>query len=296
VRLAEGLFVDDEIVLQLDLEPGRNADAVLAAEALVAWIEAAQEASAVMGLSGDLRVELVSAEPACLKLRTVFRFVEDRLIGPPAHALQDFPRLKKLVVATVIGAPLGLTAIITEHSIYPDHPEGISEASKQEYDQLQQAAAASPAVRDKVKRFYRKLERDPAITRVSIGASGERRAIIEIPREQFAERGGLWDPEVAPLPTRAQHARWEVVVTHPALLSKPQAWRFVRDGLPFSAVMADQRFLAAIKDGTLPIHVQEGVTMVVELEWQERLEGQAWETVPRSRKITRVVSPTPGKL
>jgi hypothetical protein len=57
--------------------------------------------------------------------------------------------------------------------------------------------------------------------------------------------------------------------------------------------MSDAIFLAALKDGRIPLTLQEGVIMRVEVEWKETLNGQVWDMVPRSRRIVRVLSPAP---
>ena len=86
---------------------------------------------------------------------------------------------------------------------------------------------------------------------------------------------------------------WDVVLTHPALVSKPEVWRFKREGLPFSAKMEDDAVLLAIREGRLPLHFQEGEPMKVRVEWRERLEGKVWEPIRQSYKITKVLAPKP---
>ena len=63
--------------------------------------------------------------------------------------------------------------------------------------------------------------------------------------------------------------------------------------LPFTAKVTDTRFLTALKDGRLPLTLQEGVTMRVEVEYVEELEGQVWTPVKGTRRVVRVLSPTP---
>ena len=57
--------------------------------------------------------------------------------------------------------------------------------------------------------------------------------------------------------------------------------------------MEDPTFLAAIAAGTVPITLQEGVVMRIEVQYRERLTGQVWQYVERTRKITRVIAPRP---
>ena len=57
------------------------------------------------------------------------------------------------------------------------------------------------------------------------------------------------------------------------LVSTPQPWQFSRDGFKFSAKMADAKFLAALREGQVPLNMQERVMMRVVVEYKERLVG-----------------------
>jgi hypothetical protein len=89
-------------------------------------------------------------------------------------------------------------------------------------------------------------------------------------------------------------AIWNVVLVKPTLDHRPRNWRFDRDGVEFSAKMTDRAFLDAIPTGRVPITLQEGVMMVVEVQYTERLNGQVWEYVANTRKVTKVISPRPS--
>ncbi|WBX82492.1 hypothetical protein [Sphingosinicella microcystinivorans] len=285
---------EEEIVLQFDFDPGANADAIIAAEALIAWVEAARTANAIINPLSELKVDLVSAEQACLKLRTVFRFVEDKVLGPPADFLDEFPRIKKLVVATVIGIPAGLAIVVGEHVMFPDPPADLSPAAKQVFQEEAKKLESSPEVKKKVQEFYKKVEKQGTISQVQIKEGDERAPpLMTIPRTEFSVRSGLWSPPEEQPTERPQVKDWDVVLTHPVLVSKPEIWRFKREGLPFSAKMEDNAILLAIKDGRLPLHFQEGEAMKVRVEWRERLVGKVWEPVARSYKITKVLAPKP---
>jgi hypothetical protein len=284
---------DDELVLTLDLEPGENADAVIAAETLIAWVAAIREASAVMDPGGGVFVDLISADASCLRLRAAVRFVEDKVLGAPADALNEFARIKKIVVASVLGVTSGLALAGAVALTMPDQTVNLSAAGAKRLAQEQAKVADDTDVQEKVQSFYRSVARDRHITNVSTSEGVGKPAIVSVPRAEFSERGGIWNMQEVVSHERPQQAVWNVVVTYPAMKSQPLAWGFERDGLPFRARMEDQSFLTAIHDGTLPIVVQEGVQMEVEIHWTERLVGQVWEVVPRSRKIVRVLSPRP---
>jgi hypothetical protein len=280
----------DQIVLNLDVAPNETADAELVGQALMVWVAASRAAAEVLDPLVELRVGLIGVEPGSIRLRAAFRYVEDHIVGPPVDFLEDFPRIKRLaehlLVGCVIGIPAGLAIVIGEHTMYPEVQQHIQE-SKQKLDH-------SPKVQKQVQKFYRTVERDKAVTGVSVREGLTLQPLVEVPRSEFPERSGLWSLQEPDPPTRPQSAIWDVVVTYPALFSKPKPWWFLRDGLAFSAVMTDEQFLRAIALGTLPLHIQEGVEMRVKVEWTERLEGQTWEPINRTRKITKVISPQPS--
>jgi hypothetical protein len=283
---------DNRVLLQLDLESGHSADAIVAGEALIAWVEAMREANRILDPLSEIKVDLVSAEAACLRLWAAVEFIEAKLLGNASRALDSVPRIKKFVVAGVLGATGGIAATGGAMLILPDQTVHIAPEEKPAYEGAKREIEESPAVQSKVRRFYGAVQRDRRITGVMVAEDVAQPPIVRVPREEFAVRSGLFVPGVD-TPERDQHAVWEAVITHPALFSEPRVWGFIRDGLPFTARVEDDSFLRAIHDGTLPIRIQEGVILQVEIVWRERLEGQAWVPVPRSRRIIRVISPKP---
>ena len=157
----------------------------------------------------------------------------------------------------------------------------------------EERAAADPAVKEANQRFYRTLESDTAITGVGVAEDWDSRPKIIVPRSQFSERGGLWELEEVEADKRRRYDVRDVILLRPNLVSKPRTWTFMRDGLPFTAKVTDTRFLTALGDGRLPLTLQEGVTMRVEVEYLEELDGQVWTPIKGSRKVVRVLSPTP---
>jgi hypothetical protein len=284
----------EEFDLRLDLEKGRVPDARIAAEALIKWIDAAQAAVRVIDPYCELRIELLGADAGSLNLRAAFRFVEDKVLGPPADFLSEFPRLKKLIVATVIGIPAGLAIVVAEHTMYPELPPEVPPAVQQQYQDLQRKVAHDPTVQTEVRKFYQTVERDTSISGVKIVDPTSKRQLVSVPRVEFPERSGVWLLQEEPQ-RRRRGAEWDVIVTHPVMLAKPHAWKFVHDGLPFRAKITDPDFLAAIAAGTLPLTIQEGVTMRVRVEWEEELVGQTWVPVEKSRTVTKVIDPNPQR-
>jgi hypothetical protein len=288
----------DQLVLNLDVAPDQTADAEVVGQALLAWVAASRAAAEVLDPLIQLKIGLIGVEPGSVRLRAVFRYIEDHIIGPPADFLGEFPRIKRfaeqLVIGTVIGIPVGLVVVIGEHHMYPEAAKHASAQVQEQFQEGQKKVGESPKVQKEVRRFYRAVERDKAVTGVSVRDGDTLKPLIEVPKTEFPERSGLWEMQEQDPPTREQSAIWDVVVTYPALFSKPKPWWFIRDGLPFSATMTDEQFLRAIAEGTLPLHIQEGVEMRVKVEWTERLEGQTWEPINRTRKITKVISPLPS--
>jgi hypothetical protein len=276
-------------ILQFDLEEGRNANAVVAAKALIEWVEAMQAASRVLDPSSSISVDLISAEAACLRFSTVMNFVEQTVLGKVADALDPYPRIKKLVTLNVLILPGAVAAgLIIASATGDDESSKPVETTTVESER---AVATSPEVQRRVKAFYKTVQTDPAIKRVIVRESVDSAPILSVERAEFAERSGLWEPEEDEIIERKGGGIWTVVVTHPVAIGKPLTWGFMREGLPFRAKMVDLRFLAAIKNRTLPVTIQEGVTLSVRVSYDERLNGQLWIPVPGTYKIEEVLEP-----
>lgn len=276
-----------DFVLQFDLKEGEFADAIIAAESLIAWVKAMQEAARVLDPNEQIRVEIIASEQGSLKhlLRVVEEFVGDVKSGAG-----EYPNLRALA----IGVALATGPVLLDHML----PSGtqtveLSEQDRQLLRDMQNRIRQDKATETATKRFYRTVEKDHAVTAIRVGQQHESEPQIVIPRSQFPDRGGLWDLEELPAPEEARHAVWNVVLLRASFTHEPRAWTFSRDGLPFSAKMEDPDFLAAIAAKTVPITLQEGVMMQIEVEYRERLDGQVWKYVERTRKVIRVLSPRP---
>ena len=209
-------------------------------------------------------------------------------------AWEEYPHLKSVIAGSAhtfytsaVAAGVTLALAPTEQIVrLSDHDRDLIARGEER-------AAADPAVREANQRFYRNLESDAAITGVGVAEDWDSRPKIIVPRSQFSERGGLWELEEAEADKRRQYDVWDVILIRPNLVSKPRVWTFMRDGLKFTAKVTDTRFLTALKDGRLPLTLQEGVTMRVEVEYVEELDGQIWTPITGSRKVVRVLSPKP---
>jgi hypothetical protein len=150
----------------------------------------------------------------------------------------------------------------------------------------------SERVRHASRRFLQSVERDPAITEVTV-SEDDSEPMVVIGRDNFPGRDALWEIEDIPPAERITRDNWDVVLVKASFVNRPARWMFSRDGLNFSAKMDDKAFLSAIRDGRVPITLQEGVMMRIEVEFKEQQEGQIWRALDATRRVVRVVSPQP---
>lgn len=269
-------------ILQFDTEHGESIDAIVAAKALIKWAEAISAATKVVDPTGQVSIDLVSAEPACLRFSTILKFVDQTVMGGLADSLEPYPKIKQFIALNVIGLPGAVAAGLIV--AFADDPEA---------QQQQQRVAESEEVQRPVREFYETIKGEPAIRRVVIKKHPDGPPVTVVERSDFDNQTGLWELQEEDEPERPAIREWDVVVTHPVSIARPLTWGFLHDGLPFKAKMVDPAFLAAIREGRLPIRVQEGVEMTVRLTFQERREGQVWKPVPGTYRIEKVISPTP---
>lgn len=272
-------------ILEFGLVEGRNIDAVVAARALIEWTEAIREAARIVDPTGSVSVTLLSAEPACLRFSTVLKFVEEHIFENISEKLAPYPHIKQFLALNVLILPGAVIGGMVVNAAMAEDP---AVAEKQ------QQVADSPIVQQRVRTFYRIVQTDTAIKNVAVRQASDGPPIILVDRSEFAERSGLWEADDDPGHDRAGGGVWDVVVTHPVAISKPRVWRFMRDGLPFQAKMVDRDFLKAIKNGTLPLVIQEGLIMKVRVSYRERLDGQIWLPIKGTYQIDQVLSPTPN--
>ncbi|XUU60970.1 hypothetical protein ACRAQ6_01495 [Erythrobacter sp. HA6-11] len=279
----------DELVLHFETLPNHYPDTAIAAQALLDWAELVKTAFAVVEPEQGIRLEIIGVHPGSTRFPQLLKFLDEQA-GRVRSAWDDYPHLRSIVAgsahtlwtATVAGG-VSLAMLPDEQSVR------LSEKDRE----LLQKIGETPEVQAASNQFYQRLERDSAISGVGVANDWEEYPPLIVPRSEFPERSGLWVNDSQDVQQRTHSDQWNVVLLRPALISTPQSWQFMRDGLKFSAKMHDAKFLAAIRDGRVPLTLQEGVVMNVRIEYDEILVGQIWEPVPNSRRVVKVLSPLP---
>ena len=159
--------------------------------------------------------------------------------------------------------------------------------------EIYEAIVHDPAVETAKRKFYRTLEREPAITGVGIKEKpDDTKPLIMVPSEHFPEASGLWAPEEDGPKIEVSHTVLDVVLVKPALVHTPRSWTFKPEGLPeFDAVMRDPGVLAAIQSQGLPERLREGIPMTIRLEAKEERIGGQLRPIRGGRSVIRVISP-----
>lgn len=286
---------EDRILLHLETTPGRYVDTAVAAQALLDWVALVQATLSAIAPEDRIAIEIVGVREGSTRFPQVLRWLDDQA-GNVREAWTQYPHLKAIVAGAAHTFYTSAVAAGVTLAMQPaEQVVRLSDQDREILAGMTRTAERSVAVQEASKRFYRTLERDPEITGVAVDDKWERGSdLLIIPRSQFPERSGMWELQEEAIPDkRITRDIWNVTLLRAPFTSKPQRWQFARDGLKFSAKMDDPVFLTAIRERRVPITLQEGVEMRVEIEFKEELDGQVWDAIPASRKIVRVLSPAP---
>jgi hypothetical protein len=285
--------VELRIVLHLATLEGRYPDTSVAARALLDWADLAKATVFAIDPSDRISLEVAGVVPGSARFPQVLRFLENQA-ADVQRAWAAYPTLKGMVVGAAHALYTSAIAAGVTVAMQPDEQAvRLSDEDRTILREMQSQAAADKQVQAASKRLYRTLENDAAITGIGVAPDWGAPPELVVPKAQFPERGGLWRSQTEDVQFRYEREIWDVILLKPALISKPQSWQFSRGGLKFSAQMADANFLMAMRDGLIPLSLQEGVVMRVEVEYESELVGQIWEVKPRTRKVVRVLSPVP---
>lgn len=279
---------EGQLSLYFDLKEGEKADLEVVAQAAIHWVAALRAAALEIEHTATIRVELVDAVEGSLSLNTILDWAEDQLkrieTGSGRH-----PRLKKLAVAAAVF--MVFTGGPTFDHYFGDDTVNLSDEDRERLDEFIRITSDKPAVEESRRKFFRAVEKDPAIRGVGVTEERGERPKNLIPSSQFAERGGLWISE------EEEHFRtvWpvlDVTLVGPMLVSKPRSWKFRPEGLPeFSAKMQDPKFLAALEEDHVRERLRVGIQMTIRLKVEEQKIGGVWVVRRGGRSVVEVLSP-----
>lgn len=282
-----------DIILKLEIVDGRTPDAENVANALLAWIDLLKTAGAIIDPEAELLVGLTGVEHGS----NIFKLSMTRLetfAGQMKDGASEYPLVSKAAIglAGMIGASVigvAVAGILEPDPRIPDDQMAV-------FEEQRELLRESVELQRQQNRFFGILHDEPAIESIDV-LRPDRTKYYSIPREDFAARSGLWTggPESA-VDQQGSEARtvlWDVILIRPVLIDAQRRWVFVRDGLEFSARMADKAFLQAISAKTLPIPLAEGIRMRIEVKYRETYDGSVWLPVKGSHRVTRVLEPLP---
>tara|TARA_B110001454_G_scaffold217451_1_gene242811 strand:+ start:570 stop:1463 length:894 start_codon:yes stop_codon:yes gene_type:complete len=280
-----------DVILKFQIAEGRNPDAQTATEALAAWIDLLRVAANIVDPGTPIRVSLVGVEEGS----QVFKFGLERaelFLQDINEGMKEYPLVSKALIT--LGGLITSTVLVVgvQNAMTPD--PRIPPDQMAVFEESRDLMRESVELQKQQMRFYGILQDEPAYDRVDV-LRPDHTIAYSIPRAEFAARSGLWEEEVADSPYKPESrtATWDVTLIKPVLMPIARRWRFVRDGIEFSAEMQDKNILQAIHDKTLPIQIAEGVTMKVEITYREVYTGAAWVPIAGSHKIKRVLHPLP---
>ena len=282
-------MAEPDLVLEFKIAEGRSPNLENVARALLAWNDGVQAAVAAIDPSVEMIVELVEVEHGSQRFKQLFRRIESAAKAIDEGS-QEYPYIWKhtktlasLIAVSVAGA--GAVVMMTPT------PKAPAE-EMQVLDQIRDELKDDIDLRRSTQSFFSILQEDPAFKELRLFESNDAQPFLSVPRAEFAHRSGLFEQQEGNEEAeRPRTATWEVILVKPALVGKARRWTFARDGIEFSALMADKNVLNALHEKTLAIPFAEGVMMQIEVSWKERYDGNAWLPVSDSRRVTRVLNP-----
>jgi hypothetical protein len=282
----------ETLSLYFGVDDGAEVDLEIISAAAIAWVETLRALAQAVDPSSDVRVGLIDVDQSSRIYNTTVEWF-DRVIEPHldrimAGASMAAPRSRKLVLG--LAAFTVSTAIPTILSALGDN---FNEEDRARMVRIEEQTKSSPAVETARRKFFRAVEREPAIKSVAVKEAPTSAPIAVVESDAFAQSGGLFAIQDGDIQERVTQAVMEVVLVKPALVHTPRTWTFKPDGLPeFEAVMRDALVLQTIQDRQgLPVTMKEGVRMTLRIEVKEVLVDGQWRLVRGGRSVMRVISP-----
>jgi hypothetical protein len=289
--MGEGNAVSDySLSLYFKLAEGEKADLEVIAAAALHWVSAIKAAAEVIEPGTQIRVELVDADEASLRLNTILQQLEDHLAR-----IQDgsgkYPRLRALALALAVFL-ITTGASKTIDKLLDPPVASLSDEDRDLLRRLLEEEDSTSELGEESRKFFRTLERDRSITHVGVAPGKTSPPVALIPRNQFAERGGLWRSEENE-EERTHYSVLDVTLVSPVLLATQRSWTFQPVGLPpFKAIMKDKRFLHALEDDQVRERLRIGIPMTIRLMVRERKRPDGtWAVKPKGRSVIEVISP-----
>lgn len=283
-------MADDTISLKFGLKKGATADLEIISAAAIAWVEALRAAAQAVDPDSDVRVELVNVDQSSAIYNVIADWF-DRNVDPHlervAKGYERSSRSKKAVLGLALFTIT--TAVPTYEAYFGD---AYTDVDRERDKRIEEKLNKSLALETARQKFYRTLERERAVTSVSIQERPDSEPIVTVSSGDFPIAGGLFAPEAEGAQERITQSVLEVVLVKPALVHTPRSWTFKPDGLSeFDAVMRDAKVLQAIQDKGFPAAMREGVRMTIRIEAREvSIDGQ-WKLVRGGRSVMRVITP-----
>jgi hypothetical protein len=278
---------DGEISLYFGLAKGQRADLEVIAEAALEWVASVRAAARDIDPNAHIRIELIDAVESSIRLNTVLEWLEAQL-SRIDEGSGKYWRLRKVAIALAIFVP---TVGYPTWDFYFGHDKFTVEDRKALHELLDQVKK-NPEVGAHRQKFFNKVERDHSITVVGVSEGHGEKPMVEVPRDQFAERTGVWQILSDDEGSRTTYPVVDVILVSPVLIPTPRSWRFQTEGLPeFNATMKDRKFLAALEHDHVKERLRVGIKMTVRLEIKEKKVDGAWVVQRKGRSVIEVISP-----
>lgn len=279
----------ENLSLYFGLEVEATADLEIISAAAIAWVETLRALAQAVNPNSDIRVELVDVDQSSAIYNTLIAWFE-REVEPQLARIEKgwkkAPRRSRTVLLS-----LAAFSVTTVAPTIMGMGEDFTDEDREMLQRIEEQTK-SPAVETARQKFYRTIEREPAIKSVAIQESPHSSPIVIVFKDSFPEAGGLFAMEDDGLQERVTQTVIEAVLVKPALVHNPRAWTFKPDGLPeFDAVMKDAKVLQAIQDKGFPATMREGIRMTLRVQTKEVLVDGQWKLVRGGRSVLRVISP-----
>lgn len=281
---------DGEISLYFGLKEGQRADLEVVAAAALVWVEAVRAAARAISPEAQVRIEIINAAESSLRLNTILEWMETQLTRIDKGTAK-YKRLRKLAIALAVFVPtVGYPTFDFYFGTKPT--ASLNEQDRKLLNELLEQTRKDPAVKEKSQKFFKTLERDRSISTAGVSEGHNDPPIVNIPSEQFPERGGLWVILDDDAQERTTYPVVDVVLIAPVLLPLPRVWTFQPAGLPeFRATMRDKKFLSALNENHIREQLRVGIPMTIRLAVKETKVSGVWVQKNRGRSVIEVISP-----